>query len=106
MTGCVLQTASDPEIKYLKDNEGKNVAIPKAYFKVVLKYKPGEGNNGYAAIGFWFENRSYGDVNVSRSYARSVDDIEKLTGFDFFCNLDDSIETAVESTFLPGQWGL
>ena len=106
VTGCVLQTAADPEIKYLKDNEGKNVAIPKAYFKVVLRYKPGEGNNGYSAIGFWFENRSYGDVNISRSYARSVDDIEKLTGFDFFCNLDDSIETAVESTFLPGQWGL
>ena len=106
VTGCVLQTADDPEIKYLKDNEGKNVAIPKAYFKVVLKYKPGEGNNGYAAIGFWFENRSYGDVNISRSYARSVDDIEKLTGFDFFCNLDNSIEAAVESSFLPGQWGL
>ena len=106
VTGCVLQTASDPEIKYLKDNEGKNVAIPKAYFKVVLKYKPGEGNNGYAAIGFWFENRSYGDVNFSRSYARSVDDIEKLTGFDFFCNLDDNIEAAVEASYTASLWGL
>ena len=106
VTGCVLQTAADPEIKYLKDNEGKNVAIPKAYFKVVLKYKPGEGNNGYAAIGFWFENRSYGDVNLSRSYARSVDDIEKLTGFDFFCNLDDNIEAAIEASYTASLWGL
>ena len=106
VTGCVLQTAADPEIKYLKDNEGKNVAIPKAYFKVVLKYKPGEGNNGYAAIGFWFENRSYGDVNLSRSYARSVDDIEKLTGFDFFCNLDDTIEAAIEASYTASLWGL
>lgn len=106
VTGCVLQTAADPEIKYIKDNEGKNVAIPKAYFKVVLKYKPGEGNNGYAAIGFWFENRSYGDVNLNRSYARSVDEIERLTGFDFFCNLDDSIEAAVEASFTGSLWGL
>ncbi|MBO4535702.1 MAG: DNA/RNA non-specific endonuclease [Bacteroidales bacterium] len=106
VTGCVLQTAADPEIKYIKDNEGKNVAVPKAYFKVVLKYKPGEGNNGYSAIGFWFENRSYGDVNLSRSYARSVDDIEKLTGFDFFCNLDDNIEAAIEASYTASLWGL
>ena len=106
VTGCVLQTTADPEIKYIKDNEGKDVAIPKAYFKVVLKYKPGEGNNGYAAIGFWFENRSYGDVNMSRSYCRSVDDIEKLTGFDFFCNLDDNIEKAVEASYTASLWGL
>lgn len=106
VTGCVLQTASDPEIKYIKDNEGKSVAVPKAYFKVVVKYKPGEGNNGYAAIGFWFENRSYGDVNLSRSYARNVDEIEKLTGFDFFCNLDDNIETAIEASYTASLWGL
>ena len=106
VTGCVLQTAANPEIKYIKDNEGKNVAVPKAYFKVVLKYKPGEGNNGYSAIGFWFENRSYGDVNLSRSYARSVDDIEKLTGFDFFCNLDDNIEAAIEASYTASLWGL
>ena len=106
VTGCVLQTAADPTIQYIKDNEGKDVAVPKAYFKVVLKYKPGEGNNGYAAIGFWFENRSYGDVNISRSYARSVDEIEKLTGFDFFPNLDKSIEAAVEASYTASLWGL
>ncbi len=106
VTGCVLQTAADPVIQYLKDNEGKDVAVPKAYFKVVLKYKPGEGNNGYAAIGFWFENKKYGDVNFTRTFARSVDDIEKLTGFDFFCNLDDAIEAAVESSYTASQWGL
>lgn len=106
VTGCVLQTSSDPKIQYIKDNEGKEVAVPKAYFKVVLKYKPGEGNNGYAAIGFWFENKKYGDVSFSRSYARSVDEIEKLTGFDFFCNLDDNIEAAVEASYTASQWGL
>ena len=106
VTGCVLQTAADSTIQYIKDNEGKEVAVPKAYFKVVLKYKPGEGNNGYAAIGFWFENKNYGDVNFTRTYARSVDDIEKLTGFDFFCNLDDNIEAAVEASYTASLWGL
>ena len=106
VTGCVLQTAQDSTIQYIRDNEGKEIAVPKAYFKVVLKYKPGEGNNGYAAIGFWFENRSYGDVNITRSYARSVDEIERLTGFDFFCNLDKGIEAAVEASFTASLWGL
>ena len=45
-------------------------------------------------IGFWFEHRTYSDSYTN--YAVSVDEIEKYTGFDFFVNLPDNIETAVE----------
>lgn len=107
VTGAVAQTSKDTNIEYLKDNDGKNVAIPKAYFKVVLKYsKSASQNGGYSAIGFWFENKAYTDTNISAYYAKSVKEIEALTGFNFFHNLDDEIEKAVESSYSPSSWGL
>ena len=36
----------------------------------------------------------------------SIDELEKLTGIDFFCNLPDNEEKAVEAAFYPSYWGL
>ena len=106
VTGCVLSTEADPTVKYIQDAQGRNVAVPKAYYKVLLKYKAGTANGGYSAIGFWLENRSYGTEVIKRSYACSVDDIEKRTGFDFFVNLKDEYEQEAESKYDASAWGL
>ena len=106
VTGCVLSTESDPAITYVKDTQGKDVAVPKAYYKVVLRYKAGEANGGYDAIGFWLENRSYGSETIKRSHACSVDDIETRTGIDFFVNLKDDYEKEAESKYDASKWGL
>ncbi len=106
VTGCVLTTANDTDIQYVKDVQGRDVAVPKAYFKAVLRYKAGEANGGYSAIGFWLENKSYGSQVISRSQAFSVAEIEKRTGFDFFHNLNDTYEKEAESKFDPAVWGL
>ncbi|MBP5302837.1 MAG: DNA/RNA non-specific endonuclease, partial [Bacteroidales bacterium] len=105
VTGCVVATESDKTVKYAKDNNGKNIAIPKAYYKVCLKYKAdNKTNGGYSAIGFWMENKNLsGSVS---NYVKSVDEIEKLTGFDFFPNLDDTIENAVEKNKNTDGWNL
>ena len=106
VTGCVLTTSDDPTVQYIKDNRKADVAVPKAYYKVLLKYKAGTANGGYSAIGFWVENRSYGESPFGRSYARSVDDIEKLTGIDFFVNLKDEYQKAAEAKYDASSWGL
>lgn len=106
VTGCVLTTSGDTQIDYTKDNRGNDVAIPKAYYKVILKYKAGTANGGYSAIGFWFENKAYGGTSLSRSHARTVDEIETLTGIDFFVNLKDEYEKEAEAKFDAGAWGL
>jgi len=106
VTGCVLSTEATPDIDYVKDVQGRDVAVPKAYYKVILKYKYGDPNGGYSAIGFWLENRSYGSQVIGRSNALSVDEIEKRTGFDFFVNLKDDYEKEAESKFDASQWGL
>ena len=70
---------------------GRNkVWVPDAFFKVILcrQGKP-------KAIGFVYRNES---VKQSREEAlRTVDQIEALTGIDFFPALDDATEDRIES---------
>ena len=106
VTGCVLTTGSDDAVQYVSDTQGRNVAVPKAYYKVVLKYKAGAANGGYSAIGFWLENKSYGSQVIGRTHALSVAEIESRTGFDFFHNLPDTYEKEAESKFDASAWGL
>ena len=106
VTGCVLSTTADPTPSYIKDNRGASVAVPKAYYKVVLKYKAGAPNGGYSAIGFWMENKAYGNTPLTRTFCRSVDEIETLTGMDFFHNLNSTYEKEAEARYDASSWGL
>lgn len=106
VTGCVLATTADPTVRTVDDNNGKPVAVPKAYYKVILKYTAGTVNGGYSAIGFWMENKAYGETALSRSFARTVDEIETLTGIDFFHNLNDTYEKEAEARYDASAWGL
>ena len=46
-----------------------------------------------------------GSRNLSQ-YAVSIDEVEKITGMDFFSGLDDSIEDQIEKSFNLSQWKL
>ena len=105
VTGCVVTTADDTKVSYIQDNAGARVAVPKAYYKVCLQHRTGGSDGRYSAIGFWMEH----DASLSGSldkYAKSVDEIEALTGFDFFPNLNDEIEDAVEKAWSGVDWNL
>ena len=66
----------------------------------------------FHAIGFWMEHRDdygyeydeFAPSDVMKKYAVSIDELEKNTGLDFFCNLPDSIEKTVESTWSETDW--
>jgi DNA/RNA endonuclease G, NUC1 len=106
VTGALVQTEKDKDIKYVTDNIGEPVAVPKAYYKVVLRYKKGGTvNGGYDGIGFIYENRAYTYTTPAAADAKSIDEMEKITGFDFFHNLPDDIEEAVEKTLVTKDWG-
>lgn len=89
VTGCV----TDGSTKYATDNVGKKVTVPVAYYKAVLRYsrKSTFGVSGYSACAIWMEHKDYEDANVSSSYALSIDELEKKTGWDFFANLPAKI---------------
>ena len=61
-------------------------------------------NGEWQAIGFYFKNEA--GTRPLRSYARSIDTIEKMTGIDFFHLLDDNIEDKIEARYELEAWGM
>ena len=73
--------------EYIGDHR---VKVPDAFFKVILI------NNAkkQCALGFYFENEA-GERPLT-DYLTSVDELEKLTGLDFFAALPDEEENRLE----------
>ena len=105
VTGAMIQTKEDPQIKYVKDNNGNQVALPKLYYKVLLRYKASEAENGgYSGVGFWYENRAYTASHPVAADARSIKEMEALTGLDFFHNLPPAVKETVKAAYKPEDW--
>ena len=76
--------------------QNNDIVVPAGFFKVVLD--PGRNR----AIGFIYENHE-GGGGVAR-HACSVDEVERITGHDFFSTLPDNVENAIESNYNFNQW--
>lgn len=77
---------------------GKNkVVVPEAFFKVVLRM-----GKQPAAIGFIYRNEP--NNKSMSSYVNSVDDVERITGIDFFPALPDDVEKSVEANAHLSEW--
>jgi len=77
---------------------GRNkVTVPEAFFKVVLCL-----TGTPKAIGFIYANQT--GHHKMNCYVRTVDEVEEATGYDFFHQLDDSIEDAVERSSDLNEW--
>lgn len=77
-----------------------HVVIPDAFFKAVMVH---DGNR-WQSIAFVMQNRSYND-NM-QNCAMSVDELEELTGFDFFTAMEDDSEAAAEKSYKLSFWKL
>ena len=70
--------------------------VPK-YFFMALLYKTKTGS--YRAMAFWAEHLNEDHSNDPLgNYVINIDELERRTGIDFFCNLPDNIENEVEAT--------
>lgn len=77
---------------------GKNkVVVPEAFFKVVLRT-----GDDPQAIGFIYKNTS--GNRPKDSYVNTVDEVERITGIDFFSSLPDDVEKNVEATADIANW--
>lgn len=76
------------------------VAVPKYNYMAVLSKK----GDTYKSIAFWFENRKYDEPYKLKEHALSVEELETLTGIDFFHNLPDNIESVVEKQKGISDW--
>ena len=91
----------DQTLGTVKSSGGKSVVIPKYYFIALLRFKAGE----YSAIAFWVEHKddygysgnNYAPRSVVSNKAVTIDFLESKTGIDFFHNLPDQKESAIEA---------
>lgn len=74
------------------------ITVPEAFFKVVLCMN----SKSPKAIGFIYKNAS-GNHPLD-SYVNSVDEVERITGIDFFPSLPDEVEEKVEATYDLRLW--
>ena len=100
VTGVAFQKVGETKtISYTTaKNDTKKVPIPNYFYKVVLKATTNSSGvvTSASTVGFWFENKAYSGSAYS-NYTVSVDQVEQWTGFDFFANLPDSVETTAET---------
>ncbi|MBQ7349982.1 MAG: DNA/RNA non-specific endonuclease [Bacteroides sp.] len=93
--GPILYKKSSPQ--YI--GKEHRIRVPEAFFKVILagveKGKP-------KAIGFIYKNTA-GNRSLD-SYVNSIDQVERITGLDFFSALPDKVENAVEKEYKMKDW--
>ncbi len=73
------------------------VVVPEAFFKVVLCLQ-----GTPKAIGFVVRNNE--GKKKRDQFVNSIDEVERITGYDFFSALPDSIETVVEAKADIREW--
>lgn len=76
----------------------EQVAVPNQFYKVVLDYNSGKPK----VIAFLLPHEN---TNAPLyDFVVSVDEVELLTGIDFFPEIEDTIENAIEATRNYKQW--
>lgn len=77
-----------------------HVVVPDAFFKAVMV----QSGNRWQSIAFVMQNRPYNE-NMQKC-AMSVDELEEMTGFDFFAAMDDETEALAENSYRLSFWKL
>ena len=79
------------------------LVVPEYFFMGIVS----QMGNKYRGIAFILEHNNPTKNGTSpKNYVFTIDQLEQLTGIDFFCNLPDDIENEVESTVDRSFWGM
>ncbi len=90
----------------------KKLIVPKYFYTAYLMWRPMNNSTdrndpaNYKAMALWFlhENKEVSAAVDLTPYMISIDELEKKTGIDFFCNLPDAVENAVEAKLSTNAW--
>lgn len=88
---------SDRLVRTIGDS---GIPVPERFFKVIIA----PDANPAMGIGFVMPNSSV--AGGTQAAAMSIDQVEAITGFDFFHNLPDDIENEIEAQNSFNQWNI
>ena len=91
-------TSSTGIITTTTDDGGHVLPVPKYFYMAFLYYN--KTANSYKAFALWTEQKTSNNESANSVITNriSIDELERRTGIDFFCNLPDDIEATVEAT--------
>ena len=91
-------TSSTGIITTTTDGAGHTLVVPKYFYMAFLYFEKSTGN--YKAFALWTEHLNANNPSAATVISNriSIDELERRTGIDFFCNLPDDIEATVEAT--------
>ena len=98
VTGAMPTTPENTTITYTQDNRGKQIAVPKYYFKALCRINRATGE-AYT-IAFKLDNRAYPNSESYMSHTLSVAELERMTGFVFF----PMIREQYKQTYDKNKW--
>lgn len=78
------------------------IEIPDAFYRIILDV---DADAAPRVIAFLVPQEVRGDADLA-AFVVSVDQIEALTGLDFFWQLDDALENQLEASMPDPQWRL
>ena len=116
VTGAIYDeyTAADGEVikpcTTTNKNDGEQVGVPTAYYKALLRTKAGNSGKSVAecktselkCAAFVVAHRSESGLKPSAENIMTIDELERLTGVDFF----KGVPHAPESKAVAAEWGL
>ncbi|NVJ48365.1 MAG: DNA/RNA non-specific endonuclease [Cytophagia bacterium] len=82
----------------LEKIRGTKVSIPEYFYKVIVRFK----SNRIDGIGFIMENKRLNGNVIN--YAVAIDEVEEITGIDFFAYFPPEIEIRIESELNLSGW--
>ena len=85
VTGCIVEGG-----KTVYDSDDKKMTVPTAYFKALLRYSRSSTLGQWNAAAFYLEHRVYSE-SLGKQHSMSIDELEEITGLDFFVNLKDKV---------------
>lgn len=85
VTGCIVEGG-----KTVYDYDDKKMTVPTAYFKALLRYSRSSTLGQWNAAAFYLEHRVYSE-GLGKQHSMSIDELEEITGLDFFVNLKDKV---------------
>lgn len=115
VTGAYFAGIHDSSIKgETYDKSGNICPTPTYYFKALLRSTNGNESVSFdqitdasrlRSVAIWMKHENSGEnTTIADSEFISVEELESLTGFEFFPMLDDSIEQEVKSQCSPALW--
>ena len=89
--------------QHLLSPTSSGLTVPEYFFMGIVS----KLSNKYRGIAFILEHANPAKNGTSpKNYVFSIDQLEQMTGIDFFCNLPDNIEKEAESSVDRNFWGM